>query len=88
MHLIISVIYLEPAPPNPYNQTIPPPKPVVIDGEEQYVIDKITSCKWWGKTIFYWIKWKGYEEETWKPSEIIEQQAPVAVTAFETRRRR
>ena len=34
MHPIISVIHLEPALPDPYNQTILPPKPVVIDREE------------------------------------------------------
>ena len=43
IHPIISVIHLEPALPDPYNQTILPPKPVVIDREEQYVIDKITG---------------------------------------------
>ena len=64
MHPIISVIYLEPAPPDPYNQTILLLKPVVIDREEQYVIDKITSYKWQGKAIFYWIRWKGYEDKT------------------------
>ena len=86
MHPIISVIHLEPAPPDPYNWTILLPKPVVIDGEERYVINKITSYEQQGKTTFYQIRWKGYEEETWEPSEIIEQQAPVAVIAFETRR--
>ena len=34
MHPIISVIHLEPAPPDPYNRTVPPLKPVVIDREE------------------------------------------------------
>ena len=87
IHLIISVIHLEPALPDSYNWTILPPKLVVIDREEQYVIDKITSHERQGKTTFYRIRWKGYEKETWEPSEIIEQQVPVAVTAFETRRR-
>ena len=87
MYPIISVIHLEPALPDPYNQTVLPPKPVVIDGEERYVIDKITGREQRGKATFYRIRWKGYEDETWEPSEVIEQQAPGAVTTFETRKR-
>ena len=56
IHPIISVIHLKPAPPDPYNQTILPLKPVVIDGEERYVIDKITGYEWWEKTTFYQIR--------------------------------
>ena len=38
----------------------PPPPPVVVDGDEEYKIEKIvSSCKHYG-TVQYLVKWVGY----------------------------
>lgn len=41
IHLVISCIHLEPAKEDPYNRQIPPPTPIIIEGEERYLIDRI-----------------------------------------------
>ena len=47
------------------------PPPDLIDGEEQWEIERILSHK--GKqNRQYQVKWKGYEEVTWEPEENLE----------------
>jgi hypothetical protein len=47
------------------------PKPVVIEGEEEWEIEKIVKTRKRGKKIEFEIKWKGCgeEENTWEPLE-------------------
>jgi len=36
------------------------PPPDLVEGEEEYEIETITSHKKWGQEYWYFIKWKGY----------------------------
>ena len=41
-------------------QTSKPPKPVIINGETSYEIDKILNSKFERSKLLYLVKWKGY----------------------------
>jgi hypothetical protein len=45
----------------------PPPPPDIIDGEEEWEIEKIVNSRFYGrwKKFQYQVKWKGYVEPTW-----------------------
>ena len=76
VHPVFHVSMLEPATPNEIPDRIqPPPPPVEIDGEAEYIIervldskiDKRRTCK-----LLYLVRWSGYEgaedEESWLPA--------------------
>jgi Chromo (CHRromatin Organisation MOdifier) domain len=64
------------------NFTRPPPD--LIDGEEEYEVDRICSHQRWGhhKTLQYLIKWKGYPESdnTWEDANQI--HAPALIKLY------
>ena len=43
IHPIISIAHLEQAPDDPFNRQPMKPGPVVVDGEDQYVVDRIVG---------------------------------------------
>jgi len=47
------------------------PAPVIIEGEEEYEVEKILNKKKFRGKDWYLVWWKGYtvEEDTWKPKE-------------------
>ena len=76
IHNVISVAHLEPATDpseDPYHRHHSPPPAVTIDGEDEYVIDKLVRKrrvrKGRGWSVQYLIRWKGYgpEHDTWQP---------------------
>ncbi len=56
---VISVIHLEQAKPDPFQREVPPPAPVIFQGHEEYVIDKIVRREKRGKESGYQVRWKG-----------------------------
>ena len=69
IHPVFNVIKLLPAPkaPIPGQKMHPPPPPVLVDGQEHYVVEKILdSCFIWDHLQFL-AKWEGYgyEENSW-----------------------
>lgn len=52
--------------PIPGRTTLPPPL-VVVEGEEEYEVNKIEDSRWIGKTFKYLVSWKGYrpQENSW-----------------------
>jgi hypothetical protein len=47
-----------------------PPDPVIVEGEEEYKVDKITDSHIFHQQLQYRVKWKGYEEgsDPWEPA--------------------
>ena len=47
----------------------PPPDPVIVDGEEEYEVEKILQHRIRGKTTQYLVRWKGYGpgDDSWLP---------------------
>jgi hypothetical protein len=56
------------------DRALHPPDPVVIDGEEEFFIDKIVDERRHRKVTQYRVRWKGEgpEGDKWLPSEEVE----------------
>ena len=63
---------------NPYpGQTIPPPPPVEVEGEDEYFIEDILDSRLVGRRnnqrLQYLVKWLGYDKPSWEPAEYLEK---------------
>jgi len=70
LHLVFNVVKLTLAPVNPIpgRQAPPPPPPELVDGEEEYVMEKVLNSRMFQCKLQYLVKWEGYsvEENTWE----------------------
>jgi hypothetical protein len=93
IHPVISVEFLEPAPPDPYQRPRPEPGHVTIKGEEHYIIEKVIEREMRKvpgirkRVAFYKIKWLDYQDTTWEPESTLQQQIPQLLHKFESERR-
>jgi len=88
LHPVFNVVKLSPAPNNPIvgrcrNQE---PPPELVDGEEEYIVEKILNSRMFRRKLQYPVKWEGYRTEgnTWEYSENLDH-APEKVTEFHTK---
>ena len=65
-----------------------PPKPVIIEGEEEFEVEKILNKRMIREKEKFLVRWKGYmaEEDTWKSRENLEN-AKELVEEFERKYR-
>jgi len=63
----------------------PLPPPELIDGEEEYIVEKILNSRMFRRKLQYLVKWEGYgiEVNTWEYLENF-NHAPEKVTEFHT----
>ena len=63
-------------------QHVPPPEPVVVNNEEEYVVESVEGLCYnkRRKRHKYYIKWTGYDKMTWEPA--AELKDTTAVTSF------
>lgn len=93
MHPVISCIHLEPANGEHRDRQTPPP-PLMIDGEERFIIDRILRKEQrkqpGNKTRrpYYRVRWQGYgpDEDSWIEALELHEQVPELVDAFEAER--
>ena len=83
IHLVFHVSLLRPAAPKQDylpRQHVPPPKPVVIDNEEEYFVESIEDLRYnkRRRQHEYYVKWTGYDEMTWEPAADLKDNAAVA----------
>ena len=54
-------------------QRPPPPEPVMVDGEEEYEVDRILDSRYFRQQLQYLVHWKGYREgeDSWEPAKNI-----------------
>ena len=68
LHPVFHVSLLELASDDPFpGQTFPPPPPIIIDGEEEWEVEKILDSRYFYNRLQYLVKWKGYDAPTWQP---------------------
>lgn len=96
IHPIISCVHLEPATKDPFNRESPPPAPIIVEGEERYIIDRILRKEQRrqrgdkSRRIYYRIRWQGYgpEDDTWIREDELREQVPEMVEDFERSQKR
>ena len=88
LHPVFNVVKLTPAPDDPIigRHQNPPPPPELIDGEEEYIVEKVLNSRLFRRKLQYLVKWEGYgvEGNTWEYSENL-NHALEKVTEFHTR---
>src|SRR6202035_2128381 len=87
LHPVFNVVKLTPAPDDPIEgrQPRPPPPPEIIDGEEEWIVEKILDSKVMNRKLRYLVKWEGFgiEHNSWEPWDNV--NAPQLVTEFHQR---
>jgi hypothetical protein len=53
--------------PLPLQQHKPPP-PVIVEGEEEYEVERIEDSRVFRRQLQYLVKCKGYDETSWEPA--------------------
>ena len=65
LHPVFNVVKLSPAPDDPIARrhwNLPPP-PELVDGTEEYIVEKILNSRMFRQKLQYLVKWKGYRIE-------------------------
>jgi hypothetical protein len=71
-HRTFPVSLLNPASSDPLpGQIIPPPLPVVVDGEKEWSVDAILDSRLVRGRLKYLVKWTGYDPPEWEAAEGI-----------------
>lgn len=82
MHPVISTTHLERTELTEADMTHPPPEPVIVDGQPQFEVERIMGKREEDGRTYLQIKWRGYDELTWEPFDVIAQDTPELVKAF------
>jgi len=62
LHPVFNVVKLSPAPDDPIvgRRRNPQPPPELVDGEEEYIVEKILNSRMFQRKLQYLVKWEGY----------------------------
>jgi hypothetical protein len=84
LHNVFPVVKLSLAEPNPFPGHVPPPPPPtkLIDGEEEFEVEKILDSRIWYCRLEYLIQWKGYNTSHNSWSIHYNVHAPDAIAEF------
>ena len=76
------------SPPEFANRTPPRPPPELVDGEEEYEVERIVDFRMFGRTPKWLVAWKGYgaDDNTWQTKSEL-KHAKTALADFEASRK-
>ena len=82
LHPVFHVSLLELASDDPFpGQVSPPQPPDIVDGEEEWEVERVLDSRHFYNRLQYLVKWKGYDAPTWQPPADLEN-AQEAVREF------
>lgn len=80
IHRVQNVSLLDPASDDPLpGQVIPPPPPIIVDGEPEYHVEEILDSRLTRNKLEYLVKWIGYPRSEWQPAELYNQTEAVDI---------
>ena len=85
IHPVISCIHLEQFEPDSFKRMIPPPAPILVEGEEEFVVERLVGQRNSSRGPEIQVKWKGYDELTWEPRRNLLEDVPDLVRKFDKR---
>ncbi|MGH2639667.1 MAG: chromo domain-containing protein, partial [Rhabdochlamydiaceae bacterium] len=72
VHPVFHVSLLEPIATDPIQgQLTEPAPPVIVDGQEEHEVEEILDSRRSRNRIQYLVKWTGYHDPTWEPSQNV-----------------
>ena len=75
IHPVFNVIKLTLAPEDPIlgRRPCPPPLPEIVNGEKEFIVEKILDSRIINRKLRYLIKWEGYgiEHNSWEPADNV-----------------
>ena len=82
IHPIFNVVKLLSALKDPIlgQKTHPPPSPVLVDGQEHYIVEKILDSHFIWNHLHFLVKWEGYGYEAWVSKKVL--SAPSKLQEF------
>ncbi|CAJ0962623.1 unnamed protein product [Ranitomeya imitator] len=86
VHPVFHVSLLKPVSPNKFQgRSVSHPQPVLVDGQEQFLVEEIIDSRIPRNRLQYLIRWQGYppEEDSWEPMANI--CAPQEIAQFHLR---
>ena len=83
IHPVISVIHLEQAYNDEFGRTIPPPPPLIVDGQEEHEIERIMEQK----GAYCRVKWRHDDTPTWEPIANLQEDVPKLLEQFQRKLR-
>jgi transposase InsO family protein len=85
IHNVFHISLLRDAPPNRFEgREIPPPPPIEVDGEDEYIVEDIVDERTRDRQKEYFVKWRGYPSSmnTWQSYDSVKDAA--ALDRWET----
>ena len=68
IHPVQPVALLDPGADDPLpGQRLPPPSPVIVDGEQEWFVEQILDSRVFHRQLQYLVKWTGDDHPTWQP---------------------
>ena len=82
LHPVFNVVKLTPAPDDPIlgRRPHPPPLPEIINGVEEWIVEKILDSQMINWKLHYLVKWEGFriEHNSWEPANNVHALEHVA----------
>lgn len=74
IHNVFHVSLLEKFTGDNFGRTPIPLPPVIVEGQEEYEVEKIVNSRWTRNRLEYYVQWKGYgrEHDQWEPAKNVE----------------